>query len=401
MPRRGSIIIGRFTLALGAALTVILSAPFAQQLFTAAGNAWPRQFRTITIAATAVPVATAFLVAVVRIRDRRPLRYGALALGMATGAAYILINRLGAAESFHFVEYGVIALLFHRAWRYQVPLTTETRWPGEVRVHSPNLGAPLSREEAWHPREDGALILLPLLAGIIVGILDEWFQWFIPIRAGEARDIGLNAVALGCGLLIAVAIDPPARPTVVPRRVSLPRLGAWAAAAVVLFGLFFQSVHLGYDISSEEIGLFRSRYTAADLRAAGLERAEAWREQPPLVQRRISREDQYLTEGLWHVQRRNEMWAAGDNFSAWRENLILEEYYAPVLDTPSYSSPSGHRWPSDQRADAAAGAAAADRASYVSRAYPIPFHAWPRTTFWGVHAVLVVAIAMLCRRRSS
>ena len=36
------------------------------------------------------------------------------------------------------------------------------------------------------------------------------------------------------------------------------------------------------------------------------------------------------------------------------ENLILEKYYAPVLDTPSYVSAQGHRWPASQRADAEA-----------------------------------------------
>jgi hypothetical protein len=38
--------------------------------------------------------------------------------------------------------------------------------------------------------------------------------------------------------------------------------------------------------------------------------------------------------------------------AAWSENLILEKYYAPVLDTPSYVSRTGHRWPADQRAHA-------------------------------------------------
>ena len=36
---------------------------------------------------------------------------------------------------------------------------------------------------------------------------------------------------------------------------------------------------------------------------------------------------------------------------AWRENLILERYFAPVLDTPTYASPQANRWPPEQRAD--------------------------------------------------
>ena len=52
-----------------------------------------------------------------------------------------------------------------------------------------------------------------------------------------------------------------------------------------------------------------------------------------------------MSEGLLHVQERNRRWEAGDIRAAWSENLILEKYYAPVLDTPSYISRTGHRWP--------------------------------------------------------
>jgi hypothetical protein len=54
-------------------------------------------------------------------------------------------------ERFHFVEFGVITLLFYRAWR---------------------------------PLNDLSIVVLPLLAGLLVGTLEEWFQWFIPVRVG-------------------------------------------------------------------------------------------------------------------------------------------------------------------------------------------------------------------------
>jgi hypothetical protein len=67
----------------------------------------------------------------------------------------------------------------------------------------------------------------------------------------------------------------------------------------------------------------------------------------------VSREDQYLSEGLWHVQRRNEAWQNEDLAVAWRENLILEKFFAPVLDAQTYASATPQRWPSEQRAEAA------------------------------------------------
>jgi hypothetical protein len=333
----------RFAVALAAAAAVILSAPFIQQALTAVSIAWAPQFRALAIAATAVPVGIAVVAALVRIRDRRPARYLALASSLAIGAGYILFTGLSFGECFHFVEYGLLAWLFYRALR---------------------------------PRDDGSIVLLPLLAAVVVGVLDEWFQWFIPIRAGEARDVLLNTVASSCGLLFALSVEPPDRLTLALRRESPPRVRRSAAAAAVLFALFFLTVHVGHDVRDPEIGSFRSRYTAARLASLGRDRAERWRVRPPLAQRRLSREDQYLTEGLWHVQQRNEAWNSGDVSAAWRENRILETFYAPVLDTPTYAGPSGHRWPADLRADAAQ-RPGIYRGPSVSDEYRYPMYAWP------------------------
>src|SRR5678816_530595 len=70
---------------------------------------------------------------------------------------------------------------------------------------------------------------------------------------------------------------------------------------------------------------------------------------------RTSIEDHYLAEGLWHVQRRNEV---EDAQRVWHENLILEKYFAPVLDFPTYSTGAGAKWPAEQRANAEAQAGA-------------------------------------------
>lgn len=331
----------RCAVAVTAAAAVILSAPYVQQAFTAASTSAGPRFRAIGIATTAVPVGIAVLVAVARIRDRWALRYLTVALSLAAGTSYILINALSFAESFHFIEYGLLAWLFYRA-----------------------LG----------PSDDGSVILLPLLAGIVVGILDEWFQWFIPIRAGEARDIALDAFAGGCGLLFALGADPPHRATLTLKPDSIRRVGTWAGATMALFALFFLTVHVGHDVHDAELGVFRSRYTGADLAAAARDRAERWRDRPPLVQRRLSREDQYLTEGLWRVQRRNQAWGAGDAYTAWHENRILERFYAPVLDRPTHAGP-GQRWPEVQRTDAAARAGARS-GPYASDGYPYPLYVW-------------------------
>src|SRR5262249_57312308 len=99
-----------------------------------------------------------------------------------------------------------------------------------------------------------------------------------------------------------------------------------------------------------QVGVFRSRFTAAQLTAVAADRTRRWHASPPTAAPTLSREDQYLTEGLWHVRERDRAWNADDPFTAWRENRILEAFFAPVLDTPSYPSLMPARWPVQQRA---------------------------------------------------
>jgi hypothetical protein len=156
--------------------------------------------------------------------------------------------------------------------------------------------------------------------------------------------------------------------------------------------LFFHAVHLGVEVNSNPVGTFKSRYDRETLTVLARERAARWRDHPPTVLRRLSREDQYMDEGLWHVRERNDAWTAGDYFTAWRENLILEEFFTPVLDTPSYVSKSGHRWPPAQRADAER-RAAADTRPYVSTAEPRPIVLVPKLLFWTLAVGLIVVLS--------
>jgi hypothetical protein len=329
----------RVALAVAAAAAVILSAPFVQQAFTAASAIFPN----IGTTATALPIAVAVLVAIVRVRDRRRLRFTALAVSLAIGAFYIRLNALSATESFHFVEYTLVACLFYMALL---------------------------------PADDGLILVLPAIAAIATGILDEWFQWFIPIRAGEMRDIALDAVASVCGVLFAVSLRPPPRLTLRIARASRARVGVWAGAALALFALFAVTVHVGYEIRDPEVGTFVSRYTPAQLEALARDRRLQWQARPPVAIRRVSREDQYLSEGLWHVQRRNEAWQSDDLAVAWRENLILEKFFAPVLDAQTYASATPQRWPSEQRAEAAS-RPGVDRRPLARSDYRWPLYVFP------------------------
>jgi hypothetical protein len=355
-----------FVTASAVAIALVLAAPFIGEIRRAILARFPGQFVRIVGAVVAVAVAAALIAAFARIRDRRGWRYGAIAAALAIAAGYALVSRTGdpqvdAVERFHFVEYGLVTLLFYRAWR---------------------------------PAGDLSVLVLPILAGLLVGTFEEWFQWFIPARVGDVRDILLNGIAIGCGLLFSVALDPPPRLTGALPRPSLRRIGAFAAVVVVAFAAFFQTVHVGHAIDGGGWS-FRSGYTADALDRLSADRAARWQQsfipRPP----RLSAEDQYMTEGLWHVQHRNKAWEAGAITTAWYENRILERYFAPVLDSSSYVSRSGHRWGAEHRAEAERRfAAAAQMARYESDAHPAQIRLWRKRAYWMVVGAVVLILAL-------
>lgn len=364
---------GRFVLAIAVSTALVLSAPFIGFLRSWIRTTFPGQFVRIVGGAIALLAVVAVVSAALRIRTRRLLRYGAIVVALGIAVWYSLGEATGnpdvdVVQRFHFVEYGVITFLFYRAWR---------------------------------PLEDPAILVLPVLAGLLVGTADEWLQWFIPNRVGEIADVLLNGIAIAGGMLFSLGADPPANFSRRMRPGSLFRIGRLAAVTILAIAIFFQIVHLGYDVRDDEAGTFKSRWSKSELEHLGTAKRDEWRTHPPpLVLQRVSREDQYLTEGVTHVQKRNELLGANDPRSAWMENLILEKYFTPVLDTPSYWSRTGHRWSAEQRQSIQALAAGGDPA-YVSRANPYPIYAWSRTGFWlasiGIAAIVWIGARAIDR----
>ena len=332
----------RFLLALIVSAALVLSGPYIGLLRAEIKSAFPGRFGVLVNTAIALAIAGAAAAALARIRERRALRYGALVAAGVFGAAYAHLLIRGSAdtvvvERFHFVEYGLIAFLFYRAWR---------------------------------PRGDTSALVLPVLAALIVGTLDEGLQWFVPDRIGEWRDLELNAAASVCGLLFGIGVDPSDSLALSWRRGSPTRIGVAAALTAFVLAAFVSTVHLGYAVHDAEIGSFLSRYSATELLRLSAERASGIR--PPDAAPRLSREDQYLAEAIWHVQERNARWT-DDLAASWFENAILERYFAPALDL-------GHRWPSEQRAAAAHTPTRAG--SYTSRANRLEIYTWNRRSFW-------------------
>jgi hypothetical protein len=356
----------RLLVAIACAVALVLAAPFVGQVRAIVQAALPGQFRIIIASVVGVSLVAAVVAAIVRIRENRVRRYGVIAAALLAGVVYATATSTGnpdvdVVERFHFVEYGLITFLFYRVWR---------------------------------DRGDLGTLVAPALAAITTGIADEWLQWFIPARIGEMHDVLLNSAAIGCGLLFSLGLDPPPR----LRLALAPGTGIPAAAfcsfVIVSGACFFQTVHFGYAV--EDGGnVFMSRFSMSDLEDAARDRVERWRRSPPVTWRRLSREDQYLSEAAWHVQRRNELAGDGEYVAAFRENQILERFFAPVLDTITFAVPEVSRWPADQKADMAS-RAQPDTRRYVSDAAPYPIYTWRPDVFWVLISLFIVAAWLVC-----
>jgi VanZ family protein len=360
----------RLLTACAVSAAIVLASPFMGQLqsllrSSVSTRVYVALLGGVVIASIVAAIVTAF----VRNRGHRSPRIAAMAAALLLGLAYISVMSTGepttdAVERVHFVEYGLIAVLFYRVWRRA---------------------------------GDPSTIVLPLLCGVIVGTLDEWLQWFIPYRVGEMHDVFLNLTALACGVLFGIALEPPPAFTWRLGERAIAGIGVAAAAAVLVFGGFVASVHIGYTLDVDGIGRFASQHTIEELNTLQADRAVRWRADPPIGIRRLSREDQYLDEGLWHVRERNRRWEAGDIAAAWHENLILERFFVPVLDSTTYASPGGTRWAPEHRADAQSRITLSNAPPFVSAAAPRSIYGWSKAGYWSVVAAAALFCTMLPR----
>jgi len=279
-------------------------------------------------------------------------------------------------EAFHLVQYGILSMLVYRA--------------------------------LLHRYTDGGVFVLSVLLTTMVGILDEWVQWLIPERYWGLRDVGINFTAallaqgaLATGLRPAIVSGWPAGRTLSRICYSLagvlamlclsyantPDRIAWYAERLpgATFLLDGQSmmVEYGHLFDDPEIGLFRSRFDAEQLRSLDRKRGgeaarimSGYSEDGEWHRFRKSYtvpRDPYVHELGTHLFRRNRhLTLARDKtrpqrkrrdsyFIAQSENRILEKYF------PRAIGESSHAWGPEVRLEVNSGAEATYRyESWVS-----------------------------------
>ena len=362
---------GRLVVAIAVAAAVVLTGPLIGGVRSWLRSSLTGDYRLVINMAMAVAVAAALAAAVRRIRIARVTRFAAIAGAISVAAVFAYLTRSGnpdvdAVERFHFVEYAAVTWLFYRAWIHHRDLST---------------------------------LALPVVMTFIAGVADEAFQWFVPGRVGEWRDLGINLAAIASGLLFSVALDPPGalRWRVLPA--SRRATGIIIAAAALVIAGFLHLVHAGVVVRDVEVGDFTSRYSEEALLALARDRHELWRtDPPPMTLQRYSREDQYRSEGVIHIRRRNACWALNGR-TAWRENIILEKFYGPVLDTPGWDTPEASRWPPEQRSDLARRIGSLPLRAPCNPEVPEPWlFLWSPRWLW-IGAGVVAALGLWLARR--
>lgn len=362
---------GRLLVAVVTAVAVVATGPLIGGIRSWLRSTLTGDYRIVINAAMALAVAAALAAALARIRTARALRYAAVLSAVGVAVVFASLTASGnpdvdAVERFHFVEYAVVTWLFYRAW-----------------IHHHDLSS----------------LLLPVIATFVAGVAVETCQWFVPGRVGEWRDVGINFAAIASGLLFSVGVDPPGelRWRFLPP--SRRAVGITTALCAVVIAGFLHLVHAGHVVRDVEVGDFHSRYDEGELLALARDRHERWRTDPPPLQLvRYSREDQYRTEGVLRIRRRNACWATNIR-AAWRENVILEKFYGPVLDTPAWDTPQASRWPPAQRSDLAQRLAKAPAAP-CDPEVPEPWlFLWPPVWLWIGAVAIATAGVLLARPR--
>jgi Ca2+/Na+ antiporter len=298
-------------------------------------------------------------------------------------------------EAIHFLEYGLLSYFLFKALHY--------------RIH------------------DWTVYLSAAMFAFLIGTLDEFFQWVMPQRFWDFRDVGFNGLAGGIFLL---AIGKGIRPKTVCepiKRFSVTMLVGIITVNLIVFGLclsntpgivksytdIFKSldwlqqeepmIEYGYEHKDPETGTFYSRFTLEELRATDFEQSKSY---GPILALEINSEktleelteiyspsiNPFLHELLIHIFRRDENAKVIEQIkdptekikkgnTTFRENVILEQYFGNTLQH------SGLVWPDEKIKDLER-TAFLWKEPYISRTGKI-------VTLFGFKAALTVIVLLL------
>ncbi|MGB6365852.1 MAG: VanZ family protein [Thermoanaerobaculia bacterium] len=332
-------------------LLILATVPFARAIQRSVTERWGRESFVIFNLGVLVVLTVALLIYLWRLPRRLGRAQVLWLVAVLAVYVYTAVRLPSPEEALHFLEYGVLGVLAFRALSHTIG--------------------------------DSAVYLAAVLVCALVGTIDEALQWMTPDRYGEIRDVGLNVLSAA---LAQVAIWKSLRPVYIEAGWSaesvrwLCRLGAVVvillalcalntperveryAARIPALGFLAGNpsvmVEYGYRYEHPEIGSFYSRLTLEELARQDRERAgeaaailDDYHDHlryPAFLTDHPASRDPFLNEARVHLFRRDRYTdearksvAEGEinrelATVAWREHLILGNYFPQTLRSSSY-----------------------------------------------------------------
>ncbi len=295
-------------LALALAL-ILLTLPYVGRLRAALGDEGVR----LPLFILFTTAGLGFLAIHLRLFRGQPARWFGLGLFLLLfGLVFVLLKGpnpvVGLVEKVHLLEYSVLAVLFWRAFHRRLP-------GPQIYVHG-------------------------LLFTMLAGLLDEYVQHLLPLRVGEIRDVWINLVAGGLGLLYVALVIRPRSDNNPPVGVAWRNILVGTAIFLLALGGFIHQVQLGYLIVDRKAGVsFKSRFDRDGLGKQNRIHRLHWREtgarfnpeETVAGYRTWAVEDFFLTEALRHIGARNHHLDAERPVMAAMEQKILLRHYPAVM----------------------------------------------------------------------
>ncbi|MCP2519298.1 VanZ family protein [SCandidatus Aminicenantes bacterium Aminicenantia_JdfR_composite] len=211
-------------------------------------------------------------------------------------------------ERIHLFEYGLLAVIFYHSFKNEI---------SEKLIY---IGA--------------------CFYGGIIGIIDEFFQYFIAGRVGDLRDVMINILSVFVGAFFAFSLNYESQKIDIK---SSKKIYILSFMFFLMLGTFIYTVHRGYLIKDPEIGEFKSKYYEAKLLEISEQKEKIWKKEKLKNPARFSKpknyysgkiivlEDIYFKEALLRTGKRNKYFREKKYLKAYKENEILEKYYRPFI----------------------------------------------------------------------
>lgn len=328
---------------------IFLSVPVGREIQDYVSKNWGRSlFGYFVFAAVGAGFLGLLYVLIFKLKIRSYSRYFWLVVVAGLYGYFTFLLWDIPEEAVHFLEYGLLGFFLFKALSHDV--------------------------------KDKSIYLTGTLLALLIGTFDETFQWIIPDRSWDFRDVGLNGLSGG---LFQLSVWKVVRPGFIKGFFTAKSLRIFSGALIgcaLILGLcasntpdrvysytekisFLQPLRreepmseFGYKHKDPEIGVFYSRLSAEDLRKTD---ENMGREYGGILNR--AREMKYrhfldkfnpgsnafLHEVRVHIFRRNRHFQKGKEaskegkrkellFVAYKEDLILKKYFKETIKNSVY-----------------------------------------------------------------